>query len=107
MAKRYDITGQRFGKLLVLGRAESRGPGRTMWECLCDCGNRKDIRGDALKDECTKSCGECSRSKKSIDELFTWELLPASEVCQRASEAGLNFGQYIAKEYRKRLAEDI
>lgn len=37
----YDITSQRFDKLLVLGKGESKGLGRTTWNCRCDCGNEK------------------------------------------------------------------
>ncbi len=37
-----DLTGKRFGRLLVLNREETKeSPGgnkRTMWKCKCDCG---------------------------------------------------------------------
>ncbi len=35
--KIIDLTGQRFGRLVVLERAESRG-GATYWRCQCDYG---------------------------------------------------------------------
>ena len=38
-----DMTGQRFGMLTVIERAEDRfipcGRREIMWRCLCDCGN--------------------------------------------------------------------
>ena len=40
MAKLIDLTGQRFGKLTVLNRAEEkilpRGYKTVMWNCICD-----------------------------------------------------------------------
>lgn len=99
----YDLTGQRFGKLVVLGRGESKGPGRTAWRCRCDCGNEKTIRGDALKGGSTKSCGNCLNSPKSIRELFIMEPVPIDEVCKRAEAQQLTFGEYVAKEYARRV----
>lgn len=58
-----DLTGERFGKLLVLRRADSRN-GRTRWLCRCDCGNEKEVAAQALKSGKTKSCG-CLRALKS------------------------------------------
>lgn len=38
-----DLTGQRFGRLTVIERADSsispNGSKKTMWRCKCDCGN--------------------------------------------------------------------
>ena len=99
----YDITGQRFGKLVVLGKGESKGPGRTTWNCKCDCGNEKNIRGDALKSGYTKSCGNCLRSEKAIKELFVMVPVPLREVCENARKNQLTFGQYVAKEYTRRM----
>lgn len=97
-----NITGRRFGKLIVLGKGESKGPGRTAWNCRCDCGQVKTVRGDALKSGNTKSCGNCRRSGR-LETLFTFVPVPVSEVCRRAKAAGLTFGQYVAKEYVKNL----
>jgi hypothetical protein len=52
-----DLTGQRFGRLLVVGYKHSR-----YWNCLCDCGNIKTVRADALKEGKTKSCGCISKN---------------------------------------------
>lgn len=50
-----DLTGQRFGRLLVLSRAEDYiqpdGKHITMWNCLCDCGNECVKRAATLKKE--------------------------------------------------------
>jgi hypothetical protein len=56
-----DLTGQRFGRLVVLGLDKSKGgnPNRpgSYWFCRCDCGNELTVRGNSLKIGDTKSCG--------------------------------------------------
>ena len=53
---REDLTGQRFGKLVVERFLETR-KGHAYWECKCDCGNRHEVTTLALKSGSTKSCG--------------------------------------------------
>ena len=57
MSALKDLTGQRFGKLVVLRRADSNHK-RVSWECVCDCGNHVVIIGRDLKNGHTKSCGK-------------------------------------------------
>jgi hypothetical protein len=56
-----DLIGQRFGRLLVLSRAENASGGQTRWDCRCDCGTIKAIWGRHLNSGRTKSCG-CLRA---------------------------------------------
>lgn len=55
-----DLTGQKFGLLTVISRAE-RPEGLTSsgayWLCRCDCGNDKVIMGKSLRTGKTISCG--------------------------------------------------
>ncbi len=51
-----DLTGMRFGRLVVVSRAENRNK-RTMWNCVCDCGNKVVVGGKDMRDGKTKSCG--------------------------------------------------
>jgi hypothetical protein len=52
-----DLTGQRFGRLIVLARDYDH-PGRhAYWDCQCDCGRRKSITSDGLRSGFTRSCG--------------------------------------------------
>ena len=55
-----DLTGQRFGSLLVKSRA-ARPSGvasnGAYWLCKCDCGKEKIIMGKSLQQGKTKSCG--------------------------------------------------
>lgn len=61
MAKALDLTGQRFGRLTVIERAENNKRGKTMWLCKCDCGNTTIAQGTNLKSNHTQSCG-CSHN---------------------------------------------
>ena len=58
-----DLTGKRYGNLVVTGRAPSRG-GHTYWNCRCDCGNECQAESFHLKSGHTKSCG-CLRKKRA------------------------------------------
>ena len=55
-ARSTDLTGQRYGKLVVLRRAGTRR-GHALWECACDCGNTTEVAADVLTSGRTKSCG--------------------------------------------------
>lgn len=50
------MTGQRFGRLEVVGRSENKRK-MAMWVCRCDCGNTKVVRGTDLRSGHTQSCG--------------------------------------------------
>lgn len=67
MSKFVDLVGQKYGRLTVIKRAESRRleSGRliTMWECECECGKSKIVRSDSLRNGKTNSCG-CYHSEQ-------------------------------------------
>lgn len=67
MAKRLDLVGQRFGRLVVVSLNEevTRQKGRTYWNCKCDCSNEKVVRGQTLKRGTTTSCGCYQKEKAS------------------------------------------
>jgi len=55
-----DISGMRFGRLVVQSRAGSAKTHNgtvALWLCLCDCGTSKVIRGISLRQGSTTSCG--------------------------------------------------
>lgn len=62
-----DITGQKFGRITVIGFAEIRNR-KTYWNCICDCGTKKEFRGDGLK-RGVSSCG-CARA--DVNEKEDW-----------------------------------
>lgn len=51
-----EISGQRFGWLIVLSEDQPRG-GYTYWKCLCDCGREVVCKGTELRRGHVKSCG--------------------------------------------------
>jgi hypothetical protein len=57
MSRTIDLTGQRFGRLVVLHRAPCKTPGRARWAVLCDCGTQKAVNGKELRNGDTSSCG--------------------------------------------------
>jgi len=56
MSKTIDITGQRFGRLVVKERSGIQG-GKALWFCECDCGETKVILSDSLRNGRSQSCG--------------------------------------------------
>lgn len=76
MGSFIDLTGARFGKLIVLYRAEDHiqpsGQHKRMWHCKCDCGNECNIRANDLQSGNTTSCGcvqKESRGKSQFQDL--------------------------------------
>lgn len=65
MGELIDLTGQRFGRLTVLERAENTPSGQARWLCCCNCGNLKVIRGQSLRSGITQSCG-CLRQERLL-----------------------------------------
>lgn len=60
MEYKKDLKGQRFGKLVVLeyaGKKKSGAQNKTLWKCICDCGNEKIVDAGSLKSGYTSSCG--------------------------------------------------
>lgn len=64
MPRLIDLTGQRFGRLVVVERVENSADGRARWLCRCDCGQSKTVLDEHLKKGRTKSCG-CAKSESS------------------------------------------
>lgn len=52
-----NLTGQRFGRLLVIERSGSTEQGRACWICKCDCGEITVKQGKLLLNGHCKSCG--------------------------------------------------
>jgi len=57
MTKLKDLTGQRFGRLLVIKESGRNKQGKAMWFCRCDCGNHKVVYSYSLISGATLSCG--------------------------------------------------
>lgn len=64
MGKKVDLAGRIFSRLTVTGEADARYVLRAgvrtrqrLWLCVCDCGSKTVLSGDALVSGNTKSCG--------------------------------------------------
>lgn len=50
-------TGDRVGRLVLLGISGKSKNNSFMWLCLCDCGNTKEVISSSLNSGLTQSCG--------------------------------------------------
>jgi len=66
LGKFIDLTGQRFGKLVVIERSENNKKGSAKWLCECNCGRTTEVLSYDLTSNHTKSCG-CLRYEKGHD----------------------------------------
>jgi hypothetical protein len=64
MGRLIDLTGQRFGRLLVLGVHPERvryGKNKravaALWRCVCACGEQRFVFGNNLRQGMSRSCG--------------------------------------------------
>jgi len=73
MGKIVDLSGKRFGKLLVNKLAGSSRGGSKLWECICDCGNKKLVTTRHLnrKNNNVRSCG-CLNYNKKLGKDSPW-----------------------------------
>jgi hypothetical protein len=63
-----DFTGKQFGRLTVLGLAESGFDGvQARWACRCTCGKYSTHRGRALKLGAEDRCHQCEIGRKVTD----------------------------------------
>lgn len=65
---RKDLTGKTFGMLTVLQRISDIGDS-ALYECLCECGEKVNVRGCNLVTQNTTSCG-CYRKEVAKNLKF-------------------------------------
>lgn len=70
MAYKYSsLVDERHGRLLVLSRAQNDHNGSN-WNCRCDCGVERVVRGSSLRNGLTRSCGclsdEVKRQRRGV-----------------------------------------
>lgn len=107
-----DLTGARFGRLIVLTRTETVNL-RTMWRCRCDCGAFTVVDGAALRRGLTSSCGcyrdECTGTRRSTHrmtkspEWYAWCAM--RQRCYNPANAGYPYyggrGIYVCDDWRE------
>lgn len=73
MPKKLDLTGLRYGRLVVKSFSHTNKNGKPCWNCICDCGNKCIVMTPQLRKGGTKSCG-CLRKEmaaKNGKEMWT------------------------------------
>jgi len=65
MGKSYNLSGKVFGRLTAIKIKEHRPWKGALWECICECGNKKDVLATKLYRGNVKSCG-CLRVETAI-----------------------------------------
>jgi hypothetical protein len=63
MPRKIDLTGMKFGKLIVLDESQYRAGRDIEWWCQCECGRISRVIGNNLRRKHTTSCGKCSLNK--------------------------------------------
>jgi hypothetical protein len=54
--KKLDLVGKKFGQLTVIAFSCTKNK-QSIWECVCDCGNKTQVQTGNLRNGHTKSCG--------------------------------------------------
>ena len=71
--KHIDLTGQRYGKLVVLSQLPKEGR-YYRYLCKCDCGNTIEVRSENLRSGKVKSCG-CLKTHLQRIKIQTEKML--------------------------------
>lgn len=71
--KVIDLTGERFGRLVVLSRGENSIHNAAQWVCRCDCGRTVLVNSNNLRTKHTTSCG-CKRAESTSKVLTEYNL---------------------------------
>ena len=88
--KFINLTGQKLGKLLVLNKFNSN-PKEVRWDCLCDCGNKKNVSTHCLRNGHVKSCG-CFQRKRPYESLYNKLKWVASDRC---NSLNITYEEYV------------
>lgn len=97
-----DLTGQKFGKLLVINRVDDyispKGDKHTRWNCLCDCGNQCIINASALKSGGRTNCGcEKKQRHQEIAGQKFGHLTAIKRVEDKITPSGKKLVQYLCE----------
>lgn len=82
--KSQDLTGQRFGKLIVLEKTGQNRSRSTKWKCQCDCGNLCEKSTGDLNAGFATSCG-CSWRQPTVREGDKFGRLTAIHPTEKRS----------------------
>lgn len=96
MGKALDLTGQRFGRLTVVSRAEKRKGRYIQWNCICECGGTITIPAYRLTMREVKSCGCLSRVNRQLSKTVIPQPRTKAQILRGASKLpGFSRGIYF------------
>ena len=95
MSRIKDLTGKRFGKLLVISRGENDNMNRCTWNCQCDCGTVVNVKSANLVSGGTTSCG-CNRVESLVGKKYG-RLKVISREKNIRSESGRSHVMYMCQ----------
>lgn len=111
LARRLDVNGQRFGRLIVLSidDEKSASMSRTYRLCQCDCGNLSSVEVSQLTGGHTQSCG-CLYSENSskvgsavgihnakATSRYDWHIIVGDQRIYLRSGFELIYAQYLVR----------
>lgn len=62
----YEMTGLRFGRLIIRGRSGATHDRKATWFAGCDCGNTCEVSGKDVRTGHTRSCGCLEAESKKV-----------------------------------------
>lgn len=68
MGRIIDLTGQKFGRLTVIGLSNKKSTSGSVWDCVCECGSSISVSACNLKSG-TQSCG-CIQCPNIVGQKF-------------------------------------
>ncbi len=78
-----NLIEQKFGKLTVLGKSDSTQHNEVWWDCVCECGYRRDINTYRLISGDATCCRRCSKLKPREDlvgqKFNNWTVISLEE----------------------------
>jgi hypothetical protein len=80
-----DLTGQRFGRWLVLRYVGKTPSGNALWLCRCDCGIEVAVQAGNLRRGGSSACRSCARTRHG--KCGTPEYLAWNGMIQRCTNA--------------------
>ena len=91
-----DLTGQSFGRLVVIKMATFRQNGKVTWECRCNCGKIANVQSCHLISKHTKSCG-CLQKDISNNQIRNYRksLIDSNKHGGRWNGIGDLYGSYF------------
>lgn len=99
MPKLNNLSGQRFGLLVVLARSGTDKHGQAIWHCKCDCGGESHCLAGNLRRGISASCGCRSRIANlkhgRWGEPVYWVWHTMIQRCHNPNDAG--FPDYGAR----------